>query len=195
MRHSRRGSTPPFGRCCRKAQVAGLELATPPSPELGGLRCPVSPWHGYCAIPTRFGIHHLRTTRIGQALSRIFEALGYEVIKICYWVTGVRNSVRSSPLTNAGAIQVGFSNIPCANCLTSTSGFTGGAGGFRAGGGRGRAWFRRLEMGDPEATALWQQFRDWSVRDLKRVYSRMRTTCQVIRNGLRLLGLAAPEEM
>jgi len=124
-------------------------------------------------IAKPFGIHHLRTTMIGQALSRIFEALGYEVIKINYlgdWGTqfgqviaaykcwGDPGKVQRDPMRELLDLYVRFNKEAQTDSTLEDE---------------GRAWFCRLEDGDPETTALWQQFRDWSVRDLKRVYSRM----------------------
>ena len=38
---------------------------------------------------------------------------------------------------------------------------------------RARDFFRRMEAGEPEALALWKEFRETSVRDFKRIYARL----------------------
>ncbi|MDX5018501.1 arginine--tRNA ligase, partial [Streptococcus suis] len=39
-----------------------------------------------------------------------------------------------------------------------------------------REWFRKLEANDPEATELWQWFRDESLLEFNRLYDKMNVT-------------------
>lgn len=124
-------------------------------------------------IAKPFGIHHLRTTVLGHALSRIFGALGYDVVRINHlgdWGTqfgkliaayhrwGDAEQVRRDPIKELLELYIRFNREAEENLALEDE---------------GRAWFLKLEQGDPDALRLWEQFRDWSVQDFQRVYARM----------------------
>ncbi len=121
-------------------------------------------------IAKPFGIGHLRSTIIGQALYRIFSALGYHCVGINHlgdWGTqfgkmiaaylrwGEEASLSADPIRHLYDLYVRFhSEAETDQALED----------------EGRAWFKKLEDGDETARSLWQRFRDLSLLDFRRVY-------------------------
>ncbi len=121
-------------------------------------------------IAKPFGVHHIRTTVIGHALSRIYAALGYDVVRINYlgdWGTqfgklivayrrwGQEERLQAEPIRELLRLYVRFHQEAERHPELEEE---------------ARAWFKRLEDGDPEARALWQRFREESIREFRRVY-------------------------
>src|SRR5262245_40794958 len=115
--------------------------------------------YGSPNISKHLAYHHIRGTTIGHALAQIFRALGYRVVGINFlgdWGTthGMLLAAWArwgpvEPLDVAGlnALYVKFrAEMKVQPALEQ----------------EGRDWFRRLESGDPQARALWQQFREVS---------------------------------
>jgi arginyl-tRNA synthetase len=118
-------------------------------------------------ISKHLAYHHIRGTTLGHALAQIYRALGYRVVGINFlgdWGTthGMLLAAWNlwgpiEPLDVAGlnALYVRFNEASKENPDLKE---------------QGRAWFKRLEAGDPDARALWQRFRDVSWSEFESVY-------------------------
>jgi arginyl-tRNA synthetase len=118
-------------------------------------------------ISKHLAYHHLRGTMIGHALVQILRALGYRVIGTNFlgdWGTTHGKLLAAwhrwgpaEPLdvTTLNALYVRFSKLEKENPAVE---------------GEGRAWFKRLEEGDPEARALWEEFRAVSWAEFEDIY-------------------------
>ena len=121
-------------------------------------------------IAKPFSVGHLRSTVIGDALSNIFRKMGYNTIKInhlgdwgkqfgllmvAYKKWGSKEAVEANPIDEKlklyFRINAEIENDPALD-------------------DEGRLWFKKLEDGDPEATELWQWFRDESLVEFNRIY-------------------------
>ena len=124
-------------------------------------------------IAKPFSIGHLRSTVIGDALSNIFQKLGYETVKInhlgdwgkqfgllivAYKKWGSEEAVRAHPIDELLKLYVRI-NAETKNHPELDE--------------EAREWFRKLENNDEEALALWQWFRDESVMEFNRLYSEL----------------------
>ena len=118
-------------------------------------------------ISKHLAYHHIRGTTLGHALAETYRALGYRVVGINFlgdWGTthGMLLAAwkRWGPIdpvdvTGLNALYVKFRAAMAADPAVEQE---------------GRTWFKRLEDGDPEARALWQQFRDVSWAEFQSVY-------------------------
>ena len=121
-------------------------------------------------IAKPFSVGHLRSTVIGDALSNIFRKMGYNTIKInhlgdwgkqfgllmvAYKKWGNKEAVEANPIDELLQLYVRI-NAEIENDPALDE--------------EGRLWFKKLEDGDPEATELWQWFRDESVVEFNRIY-------------------------
>lgn len=118
-------------------------------------------------ISKHLAYHHIRGTTLGHALAQTFRALGYRVAGINHlgdWGTthGMLiaawkrwGPVEPLDVTALNALYVRFNAEMKADPAVEAE---------------GRAWFKRLEDGDPEARALWQRFRDVSWAEFQSVY-------------------------
>ena len=117
-----------------------------------------------------FSVGHLRSTVIGDALSNIFRKMGYNTIKInhlgdwgkqfgllmvAYKKWGSKEAVEANPIDELLKLYVRI-NAEIENDPKLDE--------------EGRLWFKKLEDGDPEATELWQWFRDESLVEFNRIY-------------------------
>lgn len=124
-------------------------------------------------IAKPFTIGHLRTTAIGNALVRIYDALGWNAVGINYlgdWGAphgmniaayqewGDEEKVRKNPPYELFNLYVKFNAEVENNPSLKES---------------AQAWTRKLEAGDEEALGLWKWFREETIEDFKRVYHRM----------------------
>ena len=124
-------------------------------------------------IAKPFSIGHLRSTVIGDALSNIFQKLGYETIKVnhlgdwgkqfgmlivAYKKWGSEEAVRSHPIDELLKLYVRI-NAETKNHPELDE--------------EAREWFRKLENNDEEALALWQWFRDESLMEFNRLYAEL----------------------
>lgn len=124
-------------------------------------------------IAKPFGVGHLRSTVIGSSLYKIFSFLGYKVIGINHlgdWGTqfgklitaykrwGSTEQLKSDPVKYLFNLYVRFhsesENTPELE-------------------DEARSWFSRLENNDEEAGRLWEQFRDLSIKEFKKIYGRL----------------------
>ena len=127
-------------------------------------------------IAKPFHIGHLSSTVIGGALSRVFKALGYRVIGINHlgdWGTqfgkmivaykkwGNEKEVEEGGVKALHKLYVKFhQEAETDDSLNDL----------------GRAYFKRIEDGDPEALALFSRFKEISLKEANRVYDRLGIT-------------------
>ncbi|HEU4962997.1 MAG TPA: arginine--tRNA ligase [Bacilli bacterium] len=124
-------------------------------------------------IAKPFSMGHLRSTVIGNALANILEKLGYSPIRINHlgdWGTqfgklmvaykkwGSEEAVRKEPIMELLRLYVKFHDEAANDPALED---------------QGREWFKKLEDGDEEATALWQWFRDESLKEFNKTYELM----------------------
>lgn len=121
-------------------------------------------------IAKPFSVGHLRSTVIGDALSNLYRKMGYNTIKInhlgdwgkqfgllmvAYKKWGSKEAVEANPIDELLKLYVRINAEIEHNPELDEE---------------GRKWFKKLEDGDPEATQLWQWFRDESLEEFNRIY-------------------------
>ena len=121
-------------------------------------------------IAKPFSVGHLRSTVIGDAISNIYKKMGYNTIKInhlgdwgkqfgllmvAYKKWGSKEAVEANPIDELLKLYVRI-NAEIENDPALDE--------------EGRLWFKKLEDRDPEATELWQWFRDESLVEFNRIY-------------------------
>lgn len=124
-------------------------------------------------IAKPFSIGHLRSTVIGDSLAKIFEKIGYHAVKInhlgdwgkqfgmlivAYKKWGSEEAIKKHPIDELLKLYVRI------NAEAETQPELDQ---------EAREWFRKLEEGDPEATHLWQWFRDESMIEFNRLYKEL----------------------
>lgn len=122
-------------------------------------------------IAKPFHVGHLRSTIIGHALCQIFAQKGYEIIRLNHlgdW--GKQFGEVITAYKRWGDIQQ-LQAHPLKHLLEIYSRFHHEAQKEEVLHEEARAWFKKLEEGDPEARALWNQFREISIQEFKRLYS------------------------
>lgn len=130
-------------------------------------------------IAKSFGIGHLRSTIIGQAIYNLYRHLGWKVVgdnhlgdwgtphgKVLYQVkteklkdaSGKEAEKILSSLTiqDLEQLYVDFSKKSEANPMLEDE---------------AREWFRKLEMGDKEAKMIWEATKEISLREFERIYA------------------------
>lgn len=121
-------------------------------------------------IAKPFGIGHLRSTIIGNSLRRIYQKLGYEVVGINYlgdWGTQFGKMIVAWRMWGD---EVDLSENALHKLLQLYVRFHREAEEDDSLNDRAREAFRALEQGEPEATALWEKFKDISMRELGHIY-------------------------
>ncbi len=121
-------------------------------------------------IAKRFHIGHLSTTMIGHSLKRIYDFNGYTTVGINHlgdWGTqfgkmicaykkwGSREEVEKGGVQAMVDLYVRFHKEAEADPALEDE---------------GRAWFKRIEDGDEEALAIFNWFKEVTLRDAQRVY-------------------------
>jgi len=116
-------------------------------------------------IAKPFGIGHLRSTIIGNSLSKISEFMGYKTVKINYlgdWGT------------QFGKMIVGYKRFGKASELKNNSikymldlYVKGNNEEFEQ---EARDWFKKLEDKNKEAVRLWKMFKDISLKNFEEIY-------------------------
>ncbi|MBQ2714397.1 MAG: arginine--tRNA ligase [Clostridia bacterium] len=124
-------------------------------------------------IAKPFHIGHLSTTVIGAALYRIYKALGYEVVGINHlgdWGTqfgklisafkrwGNKEDIEKRGIKALFEIYVRFHSEEKENPALADE---------------GRAWFKKIEDGDKEATELFSFFREVTLKEVEKLYERL----------------------
>ena len=102
-------------------------------------------------IAKPFHIGHIRTTVIGNALYKIYDSQGYNVVRV----------------NHLGDYGTQFGKLILLKLYIK---FHDEAEKYPEMEDEARAWFTKLENGDEEAKALWQWFRDESLKEFARVY-------------------------
>ncbi|MFZ5816076.1 MAG: arginine--tRNA ligase [Bacillota bacterium] len=117
-------------------------------------------------VARRMHLGHLRSTVIGKSLARLHEALGYRVVKINFlgdWGTqfgkliagwlrwGDPAAAAVDPIAELQRVYVRFNTAAKEDPALEEE---------------GRAWFRRLEEGHPEARRLWAWIREISLKQM-----------------------------
>ena len=121
-------------------------------------------------IAKRFHIGHLSTTMIGHSLRRIFEFLGYNTVGInhlgdwgtqfgkmiyAYKTWGSREEVEKGGVDELSRLYVKFHDEADHDPALEDE---------------GRAWFKKIEDGDPEALEILTWFKEMTLKDAARVY-------------------------
>ena len=121
-------------------------------------------------IAKPFHIGHIRTTVIGNALYKIYDSQGYNVVRVnhlgdygtqfgklivAFKLWGNKEAVEANPIPELLKLYIQFHEEAEKKPEMEDE---------------ARAWFTKLENGDEEAKALWQWFRDESLKEFARVY-------------------------
>jgi len=137
-------------------------------------------------IAKRMSVGPLRSTIIGDSLARIFDHLGFEVIKDNHlgdWGTqfghllraielwGDEEAIAQNPIEELQKLYVRISSAGDPDSKLYR-GLNKDEAQQRAEQikNEGREWFKRLEQGDSEARHRWQQIVDWSMQDFQKMY-------------------------
>ncbi|MBD3258164.1 arginine--tRNA ligase, partial [candidate division GN15 bacterium] len=122
-------------------------------------------------IAKPFGMGHLRSTVLGNSLRRIYKRLGYDVVGINYpgdWGTqfgkmivafrkwGKPELLDENAVANLLALYVRFHKEADDNPSLNDE---------------ARLAFKQLEEGEPEATKLWESFKQISNSEFERIYN------------------------
>lgn len=123
-------------------------------------------------ISKHLAYHHIRSTVIGHALAGLYAAVGYRVVGINHlgdW--GTTHGMLLAAYDKWGIeepITVGKLNdlyVRWRALLKEEK-----KAGDSTHDDLGRAWFKKLEDGDPDARALWEKFRDVSLSEFQTIY-------------------------
>ncbi len=123
-------------------------------------------------IAKPFGIGHLRSTIIGQAIYNLYKFLGYKCVgdnhlgdwgtqfgKLIYQIqTGIKNQelrIKELTIEELEKLYVDFHKEAKENPGLEDE---------------ARAWFKKLEEGDKEARKIWQVCVDISIKEFDRIY-------------------------
>ena len=124
-------------------------------------------------IAKRFHIGHLSTTMIGNSLCRIYGFLGWHTVSVNHlgdWGTqfgkmicaykkwGNKEEVEKGGVDAMTALYVRFHEEAEKNPELENE---------------GRAWFKKIEDGDPEALEIFNWFKDVTLKDASRVYDKL----------------------
>ena len=124
-------------------------------------------------IAKRFHIGHLSTTMIGNSLCRIYNFLGWHTVSVNHlgdWGTqfgkmicaykkwGDKEEVEKGGVDAMTALYVRFHEEAEKNPELENE---------------GRAWFKKIEDGDPEALEIFNWFKDVTLKDARRVYEKL----------------------
>ncbi|WP_323132014.1 arginine--tRNA ligase [Paenibacillus silvisoli] len=124
-------------------------------------------------IAKPFGVGHLRSTMIGNALAQLYRASGYEVVTVNHigdWGTqfgklleaytrwGDEAKLKEEPIRESLRLYVKFHEEAEKDPSLED---------------KARHWFWKLENGDEEAQRLWRYFVSFSMEEFDRVYARL----------------------
>ena len=124
-------------------------------------------------IAKPFHIGHLFTTALGNSLERIYRSLGYKTISVNHigdWGTqfgklisaykrwGDANELKTDTIQELLRVYVKFHQEVIEHPELDDE---------------ARGYFKMLEENVPDIKALWQEFRDFSMREFDRVYQRL----------------------
>lgn len=121
-------------------------------------------------IAKNFHVGHLRTTVIGNSLYKIYQKLGYDVVRInhlgdwgtqfgklivAYKLWSSEELVKEKGIEELLRIYVKFENESKKNESLIVE---------------AREWFVKMEQNDPEALEIWNWFKDISIVEFERIY-------------------------
>lgn len=121
-------------------------------------------------IAKNFHVGHLRTTVIGNSLYKIYQKLGYDVVRInhlgdwgtqfgklivAYKLWSSEELVKEKGIEELLRIYVKFENESKENESLIVE---------------AREWFVKMEQNDPEALEIWNWFKDISMVEFERIY-------------------------
>lgn len=121
-------------------------------------------------IAKNFHVGHLRTTLIGNSLYKIYQKLGYDVVRInhlgdwgtqfgklivAYKLWSSEELVKEKGIEELLRIYVKFENESKKNESLIVE---------------AREWFVKMEQNDPEALEIWNWFKDISMVEFERIY-------------------------
>ena len=121
-------------------------------------------------IAKNFHVGHLRTTVIGNSLYKIYQKLGYDVVRInhlgdwgtqfgklivAYKLWSSKELVKEKGIEELLRIYVKFENESKKNESLIVE---------------AREWFVKMEQNDPEALEIWNWFKDISMVEFERIY-------------------------
>lgn len=127
-------------------------------------------------IAKPFGIGHLRSTAIGHALANLYAEQGWKVVAVNHlgdWGTQFGKLIVA---WKSWGDEAALAADPIGHLYDLYVRFHKGAEDDPSLDEQGRAWFRKLEQGDDEATTMWQRFRDVSLRAFQAIYARLGVT-------------------
>ena len=121
-------------------------------------------------IAKRFHIGHLSTTVIGNSLKKIYSHLGWKTVGINHlgdWGTQFGKMIAAFKLWgNWQMVEEGGVDALTALYVR----FHQEAADNPALEDEGRAWFKKIEDGDPEALRIFDRFKELTLQDARRVY-------------------------
>ena len=123
-------------------------------------------------IAKPFGFHHLPSTAIGNALYRIYRALGYNTVGINHlgdWGTQFGKMITAYKLWGDKPVD----DYSIRELVALYVRFHEEAEKDPSLNDEARAWFRKIENHDPEARMLWEKMKDATIREVKVTYARM----------------------
>lgn len=121
-------------------------------------------------IAKPFGIAHMRSTMIGNALNGIYQSQGYKVVSlnhlgdwgvqfgkliVAYKKYANQKELKADPIGHLVDIYIRFHEEAQKNPKLEEE---------------ARVWFTRLEAGNKEALKLWKKFRELSLKEFMRMY-------------------------
>ncbi|WP_404470171.1 arginine--tRNA ligase [Sutcliffiella horikoshii] len=127
-------------------------------------------------IAKPFSMGHLRSTVIGNAIANILEKSGFETVRINYlgdWGTqfgkliaaylkwGEEEKILHNPIPELLKLYVKFHEEAAINADLNDE---------------GRRWFKQLEEGNEQAVALWNWFREESLKEFNNIYKLLGVT-------------------
>jgi arginyl-tRNA synthetase len=122
-------------------------------------------------ISKHLAYHHIRSTMIGHSLVKLHQAMGYQVVRINHlgdW--GTTHGMLLAADAKWGHEYAGYPQLGVTELNDLYVRFREAMKSDPSLEAMGRAWFKRLEDGDPAVRARWQQFRETSWREFDRVY-------------------------
>lgn len=123
-------------------------------------------------IAKPFGIGHLRSTVIGAAIYRLHRALGWNCVGVNHlgdWGTQFGKLITAFLRWGEGDPK----DLSIHDLYRLYVQFHKEAEEDPGLEEEGRAWHKRMEDGDAEALALWQSFRDASLKEFERIYQQL----------------------
>ncbi|PTQ56515.1 MAG: Arginyl-tRNA synthetase [Candidatus Carbobacillus altaicus] len=124
-------------------------------------------------IAKPFGVGHLRSTVIGQAIYNLYVKHGYEALRVNHigdWGTQFGKQIAAYKRWGQ---DLDLDRATVKDFLDLYVRFHEEAEHDPALEHEGRAWFQKLESGDLEATRLWKIFVERSLKEFDRMYARL----------------------